>query len=55
MVGRICKAGLCTFGDLEEWRYDWPQIWRMVDMLDVHDWVEWQYHVIMEQKNKAGR
>lgn len=49
VIGRLIKGGLgVTLRDLNDWRYSWEEIWQMHDILDLHDWIDWQGHVITE-------
>lgn len=43
-LGRLIRAGFCTLRELNDWRYSWAEIWQMHDMLDLHDWLEWEQH-----------
>lgn len=47
---RLIKGGLgVTLRDLNDWRYSWSEIWQLVDMLDLSDWIEWQQHAAAEE------
>jgi hypothetical protein len=48
-VGRVIKAGLCTWVDMKAGLIGWADIWAMHDMLDLSDWLDWQHHAAAER------
>lgn len=57
VLGRVLRAGYCTPADLNNWVYEWDDIWHMHDMLDLQDWLDWKHHEAaeIERKRTEGR
>ncbi|WAT31816.1 DUF6889 family protein [Pseudomonas sp. GXZC] len=57
MIARLLNAGLCRLHELKDGTYDWDDFWRLHDLLDLTEWVEWEGHVIAvaEAKTHGGR
>lgn len=47
------RAGYCDWSDLMAWRYSWAQIWEMIDMCDLHEYIDWEAHALAESIAKA--
>lgn len=56
MIARLLEAGLCQLHQLKDGTYDWDDFWRLHDLLDLIEWVEWEGHVIAAaEAKKNGR
>lgn len=54
-IGRLLKGGLgVTWPDLRDWKYSWEEIWKMHDLLDLDDWINWESHVLAERIRGNG-
>lgn len=53
LIARLLNAGLCKLHELKDGTYGWDDFWRLHDLLDLTEWVEWEGHVIAAAEAKT--